>query len=653
MPRITTFVGKAISGKTLGRRLIPHPPFIPTFGSVANSFMNSFSGDKKYIDITNGSDSNDGDTDSTAYQTLGYAQAQTAAISTAVMYVIKPGVYTLTPVTVGPQSPQFTTAGLSDGNLPRTFFCAAGQVVFQWTATTAERDATMINLQNINSAVYGAILKRNNNGKSNAYSVGMFNGSTAHSQGDFYNCVFQETNANGNWSLQYDNSQVNTSVVNNCSFYVNENGINDYAGGANLVLNNCAFRYVWGTSNSTRNNTITAQTMDDTTYELAANNNTNGVYSGTYAWGESLWATVAPEDYYLTTGNVTITGESTLSSTLTASNNLADGDGLSNISYQWRRDGVAITGATATTYTLVEADVDAVITVTVSYKEGQGKSGSVTSLGTDAITAAQAPSTVSYLVVAGGGSGGWQGGGGGGGGYLSGTSTPSVGTVYSIVVGGGAAARVTGNRYPGYRGGVSSGFNISASGGGGGGSYVSATHPWRDGTSGGSGGGACGQASNAVGGGGTSGQGNAGGSVTGWSSSRKLSRGGGGAGAAAASGSAYTGMNGGVGKNSLITGINTGYAGGGGGNNSQTTARYGGGTGGGGTGGANNTGVSGGVNLGGGGGGGMDSGAGGSGVVIISYPDTFGDATVTGNPTVTIAGGNKIYKFTSSGSITW
>ena len=93
-------------------------------------------------------------------------------------------------------------------------------------------------------------------------------------------------------------------------------------------------------------------------------------------------------EYYLTTGTATITGTAQENSTLTASNNLADVDGLSNITYVWNRDGVAITGATATTYTLVTADVGTVITVTVSYTEGGGTSGSVTSLGTNAVTAA-------------------------------------------------------------------------------------------------------------------------------------------------------------------------------------------------------------------------------------------------------------------------
>jgi hypothetical protein len=42
---------------------------------------------------------------------------------------------------------------------------------------------------------------------------------------------------------------------------------------------------------------------------------------------------------------------------LTASNTLADADGLGSITYQWQRGGVDINGATANTYTLVQADV--------------------------------------------------------------------------------------------------------------------------------------------------------------------------------------------------------------------------------------------------------------------------------------------------------
>ena len=61
------------------------------------------------------------------------------------------------------------------------------------------------------------------------------------------------------------------------------------------------------------------------------------------------------------------------------------------------------------------------------------------------------------------------------------------------------------------------------------------------------------------------------------------------------------------------------------------------------------------VNTGGGGGGASAAGAsGGSGVVIIRYADTYAAATsTTGSPTITVAGGYRVYQWTSSGTITF
>ncbi|MGB5539518.1 MAG: DUF2341 domain-containing protein [Gammaproteobacteria bacterium] len=81
------------------------------------------------------------------------------------------------------------------------------------------------------------------------------------------------------------------------------------------------------------------------------------------------------------TGSVTISGTPTEDQVLTASNTLADVDGMGPVSYQWYRDGVAIGGATGTTYTLGDLDVGATITVTTSYTDGQGTNESVTSVG--------------------------------------------------------------------------------------------------------------------------------------------------------------------------------------------------------------------------------------------------------------------------------
>ncbi len=73
--------------------------------------------------------------------------------------------------------------------------------------------------------------------------------------------------------------------------------------------------------------------------------------------------------------------------TLSASNTLTDADGLSGpISYQWYRDGVAIGGGVSNTYTAIQADVGAIITVEASYTDDQGTAETVTSAGTAPVT---------------------------------------------------------------------------------------------------------------------------------------------------------------------------------------------------------------------------------------------------------------------------
>jgi hypothetical protein len=239
-----------------------------------------------------------------------------------------------------------------------------------------------------------------------------------------------------------------------------------------------------------------------------------------------------------------------------------------------------------------------------------------------------AVSSVEYLVVAGGGGGGYAGGGAGG--FRTGTLTPIVsGTTYTVTVGGGGA------------GGRNSGSNsvfatITSTGGGGGGRYLVSE---RDGLSGGSGGGGGASGADAgVGGAGTAGQGFAGGG----GAAAYKGGGGGGAGGGGGTATGGGGGNGGAGASSSLSGSSVFYGGGGGGYNNGL-----GGTGGGGLG----NGTAGTANRGGGGGG--RSGAGGSGIVIIRYPNTFPNAVVTGSPTLTNTGGFKIYTFNASGTITW
>lgn len=84
-------------------------------------------------------------------------------------------------------------------------------------------------------------------------------------------------------------------------------------------------------------------------------------------------------------GSVTISGTATEDEILTASNTLSDDDGLGSISYQWKRGGIPITGATSETFTLGDDDVGAVLTVTAGYTDSHGTPESVTSDPTGAV----------------------------------------------------------------------------------------------------------------------------------------------------------------------------------------------------------------------------------------------------------------------------
>ena len=93
----------------------------------------------------------------------------------------------------------------------------------------------------------------------------------------------------------------------------------------------------------------------------------------------------------LPTGGVTISGKAVQGQTLTASNSLADADGIPTsgaeaISYQWRADAKAISGATSSTFVLTQAEVGKLITVTASYTDSYKISESQTSGATAAVT---------------------------------------------------------------------------------------------------------------------------------------------------------------------------------------------------------------------------------------------------------------------------
>jgi hypothetical protein len=279
---------------------------------------------------------------------------------------------------------------------------------------------------------------------------------------------------------------------------------------------------------------------------------------------------------------------------------------------------------------------------------------------TTLLTAYEKITNAEVLVVGGGGGGGNNvAGGGGGGGVLYSNRFPlTAGTSYTALIGAGGAAGSV-NSY-GISGANSSFGAVVAVGGGGGGARTGSGDkpPFAGGSGGGGAGDSSGTNAGAVSnqttptGTSTVAYGNSGGS--GASSGTSFS--GGGGGGAGAAGSAATGVvnnsttgrggNGGAGTFAfqtwaLATGTGDGlhYAGGGGGGSawnvgSADSGYAGGGIGGGGQGGSRTQGYSAGTygagfaNTGGGGGGGANDagyvagGVGGSGIIIIRYPNT-------------------------------
>jgi hypothetical protein len=421
--------------------------------------------------------------------------------------------------------------------------------------------------------------------------------------------------------------------------------------------------------------TVTLGDSGDTfTIPSGATINNQGTATNFGATGSASWSTtvktgdftaVAGEGYFVDTssGGVTVTLPASPSAgAVVAFKDYANTFDTNALTIN--RNSQPIGGDAANKQLITEG-----IAATLIYIDGT-KGWLVTDDGLQSTVAALSYSA-DFLVIAGGGGGGGdpaghQGGGGGAGGYRNsyasetsgggGSSetslTFSVGTVYTITVGGGGTGLNAPNTVS--DSGVASSItgsditDITTVGGGGGGVGQQAD-PGVTGASGGSGGGGAnsistGGTAGGGGGSGTSNQGFGGGSAHAYDNDPALqSGGGGGAGAAGGNGTSTTAGGSGAGLNSAITG--------------STVARAGGGVGGTFN---NNAGT---VNLAGtaegadaaansGSGGGSDDGNGGSGVVVLRVPTASYSSTTTGSPTVSTSGSDTIMVFNGNGSYT-
>ncbi len=354
--------------------------------------------------------------------------------------------------------------------------------------------------------------------------------------------------------------------------------------------------------------------------------------------------------------------------------------------YQWYKNDMAITGATASSYTTPTttmsdnhtpfrvtvsnaygAVTSSVATLTVMLDTGVvATGGTITNytqngtnwtahifatVGTTSLVCA-AGGYVELLVVAGGGGGGdGSGGGGGAGGYIYTNLSVLAGSNYPVAVGDGGLGGTGGygaNPSMWGQNGSNSVFGrLTAIGGGGG-----APNGGNIGRSGGSGGGGSETINSGSRGLGTSGQGFDGGWPTHWNNPYPAG-GGGGAGGAGSNGTTAAAGAGGPGRQNAISGVATWYAAGGGAGIYGNESYGAGGSGMGGHGGGSATPATSGRDGTGSGGGGQgqngnsvgSSHRGGSGIVIVRYVTGNGVPIALAAPTgmtATAAGTNRI-----------
>lgn len=251
------------------------PPEPGVFPSAYESLINSF-GTKYYV-AKNGSDSTGNGSLNNPWLTIKYAESQALTNSAIIIY---PGTYNESNYNIssGAEAMVNTTKTLS-------YIAAPGKVILTESGDLGLRDNNILAINVANTKLYGFIFKRDNNARVQNYSTAIWSIYSGSTNGEVYNCVFEELNANGYMSYVYDNGNAAAGKTYN-SLFVSSSWLTSYSGGTSTIVQNTAL-----TSSSTfslpgtSTNNVNGATINATTYSLTNySNSTYGVYSGTYAW---------------------------------------------------------------------------------------------------------------------------------------------------------------------------------------------------------------------------------------------------------------------------------------------------------------------------------------------------------------------------------
>ena len=172
-------------------------------------------------------------------------------------------------------------------------------------------------------------------------------------------------------------------------------------------LTNVSYTYQWIANDGTSDSDIQDATLS--TYTLVSDDvgkpikvkvsfTDDAENEETLTSAETDSVVAAPASNSPATGAPTITGTAQVGETLTASTTgISDTDGLTNVSYayQWLTSRDAeISGATSSTYTLVDSDEGKTIKVRLSFTDDAGNSEELTSAATGTVAAAPLTATV-------------------------------------------------------------------------------------------------------------------------------------------------------------------------------------------------------------------------------------------------------------------
>lgn len=248
---------------------VPGDPFPAAYRSLIDNFGST----KYYVDAVTGSDLASGTTHEASFATID--KAITTAPSGS-MIVVYPGIYENLQII----DASFLACLLSDRGKVLQIVCAPGQVkITNATSTSGARDIPACVLVS-GSNVYGAIIERNNGGRTLNYAVGFLR----FTRGAMYNCVMREVGTNGYFSLIYDNTN-GYWKVDHC-LVIGSVWAGNYSGGSIAEFINSASNNASVTISGSMANTVKGASINND-FSVASVN--YGVYSGTYAWDLSAF----------------------------------------------------------------------------------------------------------------------------------------------------------------------------------------------------------------------------------------------------------------------------------------------------------------------------------------------------------------------------